>query len=749
MDSTNETIPQVGCAVDDSIIPSLMSVLSIDQIDSEAAEDAPFDEMGSSVRGSSDRRGVVSPAAASSRVRLRNNNNSSSISSTLAPSTIPEVEHSKTPDTEESSAFSSTAVVINQVALNMLYEETSDMISRRRDDVNSMTRRFIKAFSMDDDENGITKSTLAQAAAFPSKSTASYSRSRIRKSNAKPDATIVSSNSFPPLSPSINQTFKQQQQQQNEKTGSNNYSPTSMFSYKNVPPRNDHKSSISDNQRQLRQQDSLVSFDTPPASPLRQEATNSVKDVPFLQNNNRSSSDNTNLVHRIPPRDHSALNNMVDPTDQTPRLASSFVSRQSDAAGSTHMILVTRSYEVKEHVVESIFYVSASAILGSIVRTYSARIFGMDCELKSVHDFLTPSSICVTNGGRTNQTGGALFYDFPANVLGSFILGLITPHLDHDRSRFPWLHKDHALQRDDVFHASLGTGFCGCMTTFASWNTQMVVMLDGTYCELGPQVISVFFGYIIGLMGASSGFRLGRQCGLWMHNFRHAGGRNSSYYNDDSKATRDEEDLLEDNPIPLYREPSTINQQGVELVDVDDVKLQPVPNHLHKIPLFLVAAGFLAAFLVGNFVQGIQFYRGMTILWFVAPLGSLLRWKLSEYNLTEGRALGCQLPKWIPWGTFVANMLAAFTTSLLAGIEHRYFSDSDPTESNWTLGVLFALSSGFAGSLSTVSTMIKESVVLSEQHVGVAKAHYYAVGTCFCGMLLGLAVYATTVRINA
>ena len=128
--------------------------------------------------------------------------------------------------------------------------------------------------------------------------------------------------------------------------------------------------------------------------------------------------------------------------------------------GSTHKILVTRSYEVKEHPLESIFYVSTSAVLGSVVRIYVARIFGFDCETGDVNDFLTPltSKICVTNGGRTLQTGGALFYDFPANLLGSFVMGFITPRLDEERARLPWLHRDHALQRDDVFHASVATG---------------------------------------------------------------------------------------------------------------------------------------------------------------------------------------------------------------------------------------------------------------------------------------------------
>ena len=86
----------------------------------------------------------------------------------------------------------------------------------------------------------------------------------------------------------------------------------------------------------------------------------------------------------------------------------------------TQKILVTRAYEVKEHYLESIFYISISAILGSIFRVYMARIFGFDCEYKYFNDFLIPltSNICVTNDGRSEQTGGALFIDFPSNVFG-------------------------------------------------------------------------------------------------------------------------------------------------------------------------------------------------------------------------------------------------------------------------------------------------------------------------------------------
>jgi len=276
-------------------------------------------------------------------------------------------------------------------------------------------------------------------------------------------------------------------------------------------------------------------------------------------------------------------------------------------------------------------------------------------------------------------------------------MGVITPSFPGERARLPWLHRDHPLQRDEVFHASLGTGLCGCLTSFASWNTQMVVMLDGKYCELGSQVVTVFFGYIIGLMGAIYGFQFGRQCGLWMHNLRHK--------NEEDVDIPPVEDLQTDE---LYNEQQASTHQGVELMDDDNVKLKPVPSHLHKIPLFLTALGLLVAFIIGYVVNDIGFYRGMTLVWILSPVGSLLRWRLSNLNIIIEGGLNISTQHWIPWGTFGANMLATIIASCIEGLVNRFSSGADPTSTNkWVVAILFALKTGVAGSLSTVSTMIE------------------------------------------
>ena len=138
-----------------------------------------------------------------------------------------------------------------------------------------------------------------------------------------------------------------------------------------------------------------------------------------------------NGIGRVYPfmRNVFSLNDIGDDVSQnpeeilpvsSPRRYEEKGNRQQQKNKPTQKIIVTRAYEVKEHYLESLFYVSISAILGSVFRVYMARIFGLDCQYKASDDFLIPltSNICVTNDGRTVQTGGALFIDFPSNVFG-------------------------------------------------------------------------------------------------------------------------------------------------------------------------------------------------------------------------------------------------------------------------------------------------------------------------------------------
>jgi len=118
----------------------------------------------------------------------------------------------------------------------------------------------------------------------------------------------------------------------------------------------------------------------------------------------------------------------------------------------------------------STLYISSFSFLGCVLRRFVARLLGSDCDFQdtemAIADFLTPVSrhICVTASGQTSQHGGALFLDAPANMLGSFLLGMMCYKCASEQP-LCWLQKDHRLQRHKPFHTALSVGFCGSLST--------------------------------------------------------------------------------------------------------------------------------------------------------------------------------------------------------------------------------------------------------------------------------------------
>lgn len=84
--------------------------------------------------------------------------------------------------------------------------------------------------------------------------------------------------------------------------------------------------------------------------------------------------------------------------------------------------------------------------------------------------------------GVQHNTLGAYFVDLPSNMLGSFIMGLLTTAatigLD-SKKPVAILPERNAWQRNSELHVGLRTGYCGSLTTFASWELAMVQLLIG------------------------------------------------------------------------------------------------------------------------------------------------------------------------------------------------------------------------------------------------------------------------------
>ena len=392
-----------------------------------------------------------------------------------------------------------------------------------------------------------------------------------------------------------------------------------------------------------------------------------------------------------------------------------------------------------------ILYLSAFAIIGSSLRTYLGRIFGYDCEFPPEQwDYLHPLSTCLTATGLTEQNGGALFIDLPANMLGSLLMGVMTP-VDKNIPVLPWLLPDHRLQNYDVIHLSLRTALCGSLTTFASWNTQMIVMMAGHETVNGsPQIVQAIFGYIIGLNCAVASFQVGRHLGKGLYSLRKrssssSGGeeddRNNRNYNsaDNTDVESQSTASTKMKGYPFRRRRGRRRPTSQVIRDFVDVLVHG------KYSPFVFASLLLALFFIGDFKMDSSFHKKLWMSAIFSPFGTVLRWQLSLLNGIWFR--DSKLLKYFPFGTFFANISGCTISILAASVMIRLDGRSESADL-W----LYAIKIGFAGNLSTVSTFAKEIVLLSEKN-RIGPAYFYAIVSMATCCLVGIILYVSIIKL--
>ena len=318
----------------------------------------------------------------------------------------------------------------------------------------------------------------------------------------------------------------------------------------------------------------------------------------------------------------------------------------------------------------------------------------------------------------------ALFIDLPANMLGSFIVGLLCDGkmlrlhggADHRAAIVP---PGHRMQGHARFWAALRTGFCGSLTTFASWNTQMVVMLSTEKHGIARAVC----GWIIGTELASASYSIGHHTALALAKW--AGHRRA------------------------WKPPSVVQMDKEEGCEGDEIQ------HDYIVDEAVVLVTFVALWTVAM-AGAVMDWANDRVLWVglvSAPFGVHLRSQL-------GRMLNPRLPgphvwgvlsdreddddgrSWFPWGTFAANVLASVFDAC-ASAALLCPSSAATAES------LNGLELGFAGALSTVSTWVLEFHTLSQMRHGTrarARAYAYLFATVAATGVVCTAVFAGTRR---
>ncbi|CAB9497165.1 expressed unknown protein [Seminavis robusta] len=167
-------------------------------------------------------------------------------------------------------------------------------------------------------------------------------------------------------------------------------------------------------------------------------------------------------------------------------------------------------------------YLSAAAITGALLRIMLAQLFGEECKNPGTVGWLKASSpLCVTADGHAELVeGGIVFADLPANLLGCFFMGFMQDGTTLGLAipvPVAWLSPLSDFQSMTLIHFAIKTGFCGSLTTFSSWNSEMIVLMFGSGYNRSSQFMKAMFGYLIGMETALGSYVFGTTVAKWLH----------------------------------------------------------------------------------------------------------------------------------------------------------------------------------------------------------------------------------------
>lgn len=150
--------------------------------------------------------------------------------------------------------------------------------------------------------------------------------------------------------------------------------------------------------------------------------------------------------------------------------------------------------------------------LGVLTRIYLDRLFNDGCD--------DGWGLCLTSDKTAAKQYGAEFFDLPANMLGCFVMGLLSTGavlgLESNKS-LAILPAAHHFQGEKELQVGLRTGYCGSLTTFASWELALLQLLIGSKGGDGGQWQQWLWGYIIGFELAFASHLIGEHFALGIH----------------------------------------------------------------------------------------------------------------------------------------------------------------------------------------------------------------------------------------
>jgi len=294
---------------------------------------------------------------------------------------------------------------------------------------------------------------------------------------------------------------------------------------------------------------------------------------------------------------------------------------------------------------------------------------------------------------------------FVQNIVGCVLMGAIARH---------------KKSMSEFLAVGLASGLCGSLTTWATWmGEEAITFMNGYPVQACASLVSMLCvslcSYRLGFFMAGCGMGdeplcFDEWCGLRWCIRRKGRGRSrgttveledkpksesrssparDEESSEDSDATVSGSESGGDGAVDTLDWGLRVDASCKELPAPEDVKLSPgFEWSIVALAFFLVLA---CVVLCGSF----DYEAGLFDL-AMAPAGALLRWYLSLYNPWAQKSLGG-----IPVFTLLANTLACACNAASAVLSNREHHEVSKL-------ALAAISTGFAGCLSTVSTLVGE-----------------------------------------
>ncbi|KAK4535260.1 hypothetical protein CDCA_CDCA04G1285 [Cyanidium caldarium] len=346
-----------------------------------------------------------------------------------------------------------------------------------------------------------------------------------------------------------------------------------------------------------------------------------------------------------------------------------------------------------------VFHMAVFGIIGVLVRIGLGLLFG-------------------PQHGNVTSDDSALFVYLPVNAVGSFFMGVAVGTDDAIQPYLPYVH------------LGFTTGLCGSLTTYASWNQQLLEMFargnDGT-----NQWLRALFALILGLEVPLFSYTLGLHT---EKSIRHFVIRYVRAPRDPDLADRYEQYRAARRSLSMLEEAAATaaalrgghDRWGLRKPDKPPGGDDDIVFHRRRC-IATVASGALAVAMVALAAIGValdpdQTRKGYWLACVMAPFGVMIRWQLGLYLNRRHR--------WLPLGTFAANVLGSVGDAAVYGARLR-------RNSYWTEVVYQGVVNGIDGSMSTISTFVAEL----QREWRLRYAYAYATISVTTTLMLGFLIY--------